>query len=310
MSDETSTSNSGTTQQAPTAPVNGTVTTAQTPAPLGTNSVDSVDEQTADLSNAQAAAQPAPIVPDRHAAKFAALAKQEARARASQNELKESKAQVAEFNKFLAEVKTNPSAALAKMGLSYQDLTNFYLTQDEPQAAADPIELLRADIQAMKDAKEQETKSIEDARVEAEIQQISASVERYHDEMVTMIKNDADKYEIINITGQVGYDLVWDVVKEYWDTNKTILDPSIAAEMVEEYLLSEAQIYSSAKKLRPKSEDVPVKAKVGVTYGATKDVQRGTTLTNKTQTAVGERVISRNVNTTDDRISRAIAAMK
>jgi hypothetical protein len=223
--------------------------------------------------------------------------------------MKQQESKFNEFQELLSKSKENPLALLEKAGISYQDLTQYILSMDEP-TKVDPLDEIKQELSSLKKEKEEEKLALQRQVEEKEISQVQTLVSKYQSEMVNMLQSDTDKYELINTYGDAGYSLVWDVVEEYWNQNKEILDPQVAAEQVEDFLLAESSKLISAKKLFKGQKSVPEEVS-NDTSKVTRDIKNSTkTLTNKaaTRSSIGERVIR--TTDLDEKIKRAASLLK
>lgn len=198
-----------------------------------------------------------------YASRFAALSRREKQLIEKERKLKEIESKYKEkdsnfmsWEEKKALFKKNPDAIFEEMGMSFDELVNFKLglaTQEE-QKSNDPNEIykkLKADLQADLEAREKaKAEAEEKARAEREEQENSQIIESFKSEMVETIKKNADKYELINY--QQNFDLVFDVIQQYFDEHDEVLPIERAADHVEQYLESLVEGATKLKKFQSK----------------------------------------------------------
>ncbi len=201
---------------------------------------------------------------DEFSSKFAALSRKEKAIREREREIEQKIAQfeerMASFEKPAVEepakepeipleyrLKKNPLQTLEELGLSYEDLTKMVL--NDGQLPADmQMKLMREELENDYRSKfeELETKLTEKEKAEEEAK---------YNETITQFKSDinefvdgSENYELIQQSE--AYDLVYDVIEQYYEENQRILDTKEAADQVEEYLEEEyGKILEKSKKL-------------------------------------------------------------
>lgn len=154
--------------------------------------------------------------------------------------------------KTLAEkFKENPLAALQEIGLTYDQLSEIVLNDGNPTM----------DMKLERRAKELESKTL------SEIEQLKKQIaekeekeaqERYNqtiNNFKMQIRNEVsgneDKYELIK--AHEAYDLVMEVMQEFYNTNETLMDLNQALEAVEAHLEDEARQILKLKKFQTSS---------------------------------------------------------
>jgi len=165
-----------------------------------------------------------------------------------------------------AKFKTNPDSIFEEVGMSFDELVNYKLglATKEEEKANDPDAMykkLKADLQAELEAKEKaKVEAEEKARQEREQQENTQIIESFKSELVETIKKNADKYELINY--QQNFDLVFDVIQQYFDEHEEVLPIDQAADHVESYLESLVEGATKLKKFQskfaPKAEPTQV----------------------------------------------------
>lgn len=188
----------------------------------------------------------APKQDERFASKFAALAKQEKRIAEEKRALKEREARIAQYEKAKELAKSNPEEWLKIGDVSYEDITNYYLT-GKPKEEDPGLKALK-EVEALKQAQEKAEKLKQES-------ELKAKVDAHIEEQVSFIKANATDYELINNFDV--YSLVFDVQNEYYQTHKKVLSNKEAADKVEKYLESEVKKLGSVKKLKNLFEVAP-----------------------------------------------------
>jgi adenosine deaminase len=173
--------------------------------------------------------------------KFNALAKKERELFELEQSLKAKQNSFSSLDEFKKLAKRDPQKYLEESGLTYDELTEFYLSGG---TAKDPkvyeVEEKVAEIERKLKEKEEMI-----ARKEQE-----AAIQSFKLDQKKHIVQSADKYELINATGS--FDLVYDVSKQYYEKHNKVLTNDEAAQMVEEYLEKEVEKVLKANKIRNK----------------------------------------------------------
>jgi hypothetical protein len=209
--------------------------------------------------------------------KFAALAKKE---KAIVKRQEEFKLREAEFAKREADIiaretkskesdalwETDIFKALESRGYTYQKLTDMILSgKNAPEPVVeDPVAVATKTIEAFKKemadkeaaAKLAQDKAAEDKKA-ADERDVEEAYEAYRTEVKDYVSSNAESYELISLYGQE--ELVIDTVQGYYDTHKRVLSVKEASDMVENYLLEEAQKALKTKKLAPKATEAAPK---------------------------------------------------
>ena len=193
----------------------------------------------------------APIAPvveeDSFAKRFAALARKEKKMRQETEETKLIKDKYVDYETAKKLAKTNPEEFLKKYDLTYEDLTQFYIN-GRPKVDPKVLEIEEELQKVKKERDEERTKLQEETR--------QAAISKFKTEQTSVVKSGGARFELINTTG--AYDLVYDVTREYFETNKDengvgkILSHEEAADMVEKYLEQEVEKFLKADKIKNK----------------------------------------------------------
>jgi hypothetical protein len=201
-----------------------------------------------------------------YSSKFAALSRREKQILERERKFKEqeqmhkeqlSKVQSWESKK--SEFKKNPDLLFQELGISFDDIVNLKLGIEPVAKESDPNEKytklekeMREELQKLKEERELEKKAKEQ-QAEAENAQI---LETFKNEIISKVSSQPDKYELINY--QKDFDLVYDLIEEYYNLHGEVMEVDAAAEHVEKYLEDLVQGVTKLKKfstkLAPKSE--------------------------------------------------------
>jgi len=195
---------------------------------------------------------PAPVVEeDSFAKRFAALARKEKKMRQETEETKLIKDKYVDYDTAKKLAKTNPEEFLKKYDLSYEELTEYFIS-GRPKVDPKVLEIQEELAKVKKERDEEKTRLQEETR--------QAAISKFKTEQMSVVKAAGAKFELINTTG--AYDLIYDVTKEYFEANKDengngkILSHEEAADMVEKYLEQEVEKFLKADKIKNKFTQV------------------------------------------------------
>lgn len=238
------------------------------------------EEAAAEATEAPAAEAAKPPAVDKHAARFAALARKERAIREAEAKAKAERdaveARAKEFESkraelaWLDEVKTRPTVLLEKFGPDlYKSLTEAILRDGEP----DPKALAkRAEEKALTEV-EKVNKRIEELQRQIAEREAAAEQER-NSRIISQIQADvtqhlaahADDYELTIALGQ--QEEVFKLIHGWAEDRGELLPVKKAAEMVEDFYTEQAKRAASTKKLRtilaPAEQAAAPKAKSNV----------------------------------------------
>lgn len=180
---------------------------------------------------------------DSFSSKFAALSRRERELVKKERLIKEREKQIeasgGDSEKLRKLVKEDPFKVLEILGTNYDELTQYALAGTSEEARA--LRQVKKELDELKKQKEEEHKTLQEREAQAKVDKFKAE-QREH-----ILKAGA-KYELINATER--YDLVYDVVDEYFRENQEILDNDTAAKMVEDYLEKEVEKVLKAEKIK------------------------------------------------------------
>lgn len=176
--------------------------------------------------------------------RFAMLAKEEKRLQEERKRLAEERKNpdfqdYLEFKKLKAQAKADPLTALEKLGLSYDEITEYVISGKHTK---DPsVRALEEKLEKLeKEAREKE----ENAKKALE----EAQLNNFKESIKAKCLEKADDYELVNIWG--AHNLVYSVIQEHYDKTEEVLPIEEAAKKVEAYLEKESEKYQGSKKLR------------------------------------------------------------
>lgn len=251
--------------------------------------------------------------------RFAFLAKKEAAIVRQRNELKAQmqalESQRSELDKLRQEIesvkgrrssyKTNPLAALEDAGLSYKELTDFILNNQQisPEQKLKALEEKFEDkISRLEAQREEERKLAEQREAERQAQREQAVIEEFKTEIGSYVAKNKDQFELTHLYDSS--DLVYDTVEAYYEQSGKVLSIPEACELVEKYLEKQVEKSLQTKKLSsrltPKESAEPAEPRANVP--APKRTLNNQNYTSSTPSLVAPKVES-------DRMARALAAL-
>jgi hypothetical protein len=199
--------------------------------------------QTANPSD-QAPASTAPLADtgkpeDRFAPKFAALTKREREILKKEQSISEREKQFKEYETKRARAKEDPAAALEALGLTYEEITEHYISGKNPEKVR--LRQIERELREAKEAREREQQ-------ESQQKQVQKQIDDFKSNLTAEVKQAGEQFELVNHFG--AYDLVYNVMDEWYREKGEILPVAKAAEMVEKHCELEIQKYKNLKKMR------------------------------------------------------------
>lgn len=242
------------------------------------------------------AAEPAPAVEEpkedpRVAKQFAALARKEKQAREAQKaaerqakdierRMKEIEAKEAQFTERSSKKPASAMEALKAAGYSFSDVYLEQTGQKKDEGPVDPVKeeigSLRSELSETKKQLDEALKNITDFQngIRQKEAQNQEQAVRYSIEQTA--KQNADKYEYIQLNGSEAYDNVYNVMIEHLRQHDEVLTYEAACDLVEAYYEETANKFKSAKKFSPpaatSAPKPPVSTKPASTIPAAKTV--------------------------------------
>lgn len=204
-----------------------------------------------------------PAQKDEFSSKFAALSRREKELRNRERQIEQ---KIAEFEARMEQLsapkeepkqpevpldykfKRDPLKTLEELGYSYEDLTNMVLN-DGKMSVEMQMKLMREEIEKDYRSKYEqiEQKLLEKEKAEEEAKYTS-TIENFKREIADYVTSN-EAYELIQAND--AFDLVYDVIEQYYQENGRILETSEAADQVEQYLEEEAQrLFEKSSKLK------------------------------------------------------------
>jgi hypothetical protein len=197
-----------------------------------------------------------------YSSKFAALSRREKQLVERERKLKEIESKYKDkdsnyqsWEERKTKFKENPDSMFDEIGMSFDELINRKLgiTEETPkELTQDEIyKKMQSDIMSEIEGREQKKREeTEKLQLEAQEAENAQTISTFKSEIESSVKSQSDKYELINYQGN--YDLVFDVVQQYYAEHDEILDIDTAAEHVEQYLESLVEGATKLKKFQSK----------------------------------------------------------
>lgn len=243
---------------------------------VGTSASITPTESAVDTSNQESAALATPPVQDKFAMKFAALTRKEREVREMEKKYstreKELNAKYAEYEaktkagqdqnvSWIEKLKSKPLDVLQEAGLTYDQLTEMVLNEGNPTVEM-KLERMRAEMDSKYKSELDVVKQALKDKEEKEAQEHYERTEQGYKSQLKQVIDSDEKYELTRANN--AYDLVFDVVKAYFDETQKVLTPQEAADVVEAELEEEATKILKLKKMQGKfAPQSPAAAKPG-----------------------------------------------
>jgi len=208
-----------------------------------------------------------PVQDDKFASKFAALARKEKELRDTQGRFMSEKQKLdadrAEMEKWKAERQSEKEALLAQakenplrwlqenLGYDFETLTKMQLNEQNPTPEM-LIKRTRDELESgYKKELEQLRQSMKEKEEAEERSKYEQTVSGFKKQINSFIDEQAETYELIKMND--AQNLVFDVIKEFYESTQRILSIEEAAKHVEEHLEAEARKVLEAKKFKQTS---------------------------------------------------------
>jgi hypothetical protein len=148
-----------------------------------------------------------------------------------------------------AELAKDPLGVLAKLGLSYDQLTQQAMNAPSPEQIAQQqlIDELRAEIRAVRQGQDDTKKAIEESQTQAYKQ----AVNQIKNEVKSLVASDPE-FETVKETGSV--DDVVELIQKTFEEDGVLLSVDEAARQVEEYLVEEAMKLQKISKIQKRMQ--------------------------------------------------------
>lgn len=191
---------------------------------------------------AEAAVPAEPKSEPRLGPKFAELAKRERAQFQREESIKAQAASLAPLQEALANAKTNPLKLLEAAGLTYEEISEFILSDGESVLEDTSVEKKLSDLQAKIEAKE-----AAESKAKADTQQatVDTQIAAFKQSISTEVASNP-AYELIHSLGQE--EMVYEVVLSHFNETGNVLPLPEALEAIESYLTEQSQKILKAKK--------------------------------------------------------------
>jgi hypothetical protein len=180
--------------------------------------------------------------------RYAQLARREREILQREHSLKGRESQFKEYEQAKANAKKNPKAYIEAVGLTYDDLTSYFLNDEKPTETME-MKQLREELAQVREDIAKEKKDSESAKEKA-------IIEGFKRDMVHTINQDPDKFELIR--SQNEYETVYTIIEQHWRRTGELMPVAFAAEQVEKFLEGEAKKLLGIKKLQARPEPSPL----------------------------------------------------
>lgn len=235
--------------------------------------------------------------------RFAALSRKEKAIVKQQQQLIQQKAQIDQQAARIAEfesLKGDPIKALAALGITYDQLTNYILngqkaTPDmEVKAVRSEVEMLRAERAAeKKEAIEREEKARQ-----AELEETG---KEFVNDINTFVEENKSIYELVSM--HAGQPIIKATIEQHFKNTGKVLGIDEAAKLVEEYLEEQIKKSLESSKFKAKQEPKDGQGQPSKEMG----LKQTTSTLNNGMTSSAPTLLS--AKTEADRIQRAMAAL-
>jgi hypothetical protein len=168
-----------------------------------------------------------------------------------------------------ADLLKDPFGTLAKLGLSYQQLTEQAVNapSQEQIALQQVIDELRGELRAVKQGQDETRKTLE----ESQTRSYNQALNQISNEVKALVASDPE-FEMVHATGSQ-QDVV-DLIKETFDKDGVLLSVEEAAKQVEEFLLEEALKLQKVSKLQKRLQTSSTAPKEGDSKQPTVDANK------------------------------------
>jgi hypothetical protein len=177
------------------------------------------------------------------ARKLSLLTRKEREILKMKREFSEKQKQYEEFENLVKMAKEKPLEYLSKGNLSYDDITNYILTQPDPKPE-DKYAALEAQINQIKKGFETEKEQAE----RAEAQRVEQA---FKDKIVSTVNSNPDEFEFVKLHGKMALDLTYQTIEDVYKKTGQLIPINDALKDVEQYLENETKtMLQSSKKAK------------------------------------------------------------
>ena len=200
--------------------------------------------------------------------------------------------------------KTDPVAALKKLGFSETEIFNFLAAQEKPEPTAEEKAVAAAEAAAQAKIKEFEEAQAKKQKEDQELQD-KKTLDSFKSSISEVIKSDPEKFEYCHHKGAIAEALIYQLVLQSVadSKGKEALSALEATELAEQYYEEEDKSMATLKKRTPVSTETPapkeptrtrtVSDPVGGTSAAKAALTRTRTLTNNATATVASTTTKR-----------------
>lgn len=187
---------------------------------------------------------------DEFGSKFALLARQQKAILEEKRQVSEMHSQYKQYEEAKANAKKDPEKILKALGLTYDEITDFYLRGGTPKE--DPVKSLEERVESW-ERKQLEKEEAEQKRQQEEAEKRHKEVEENFKTSISKhIEANTDNFEFLSNTAE-NRDLVFAVIEENYINTQKILDVDEACKLVEDHLESEIETrYAKTNKFKNK----------------------------------------------------------
>jgi len=218
--------------------------------------------------------------PEKLAPKLAKLKEREAQLLAKEQEverrLAEAEARASEAQKkeeSLELLKKNPTKALNALGLTFNDLAEALLNEEESgDSTPSEIDAVKSELEQIKKNLADREEQARLAQEQAEAAQLDSAVQGIKQTINQHLQAHAEDFDLILATGK--QDAVYDMMKWSWDKTGEVMHFTEACKIVEDYLTEQMKPLAASRKLQTLIAPTP-KAPQKTSFGKTLSNQIG-----------------------------------
>lgn len=180
----------------------------------------------------------------RMARRFSDLAKRNRELVQKEQELKAREESLSPLRSAIGEAKKNPLKVLEAAGLTYEEITEFILSDGESVSESPTVE---SKLQALEEKLSAKERAEEEARQQEANSKVQAQISAFKENIREAASS--PEFELVHTMEQ--HDLVYDVILQHHATHGEVLPINEALKLTEAYLEAQAQKLLQANKFRP-----------------------------------------------------------
>ena len=203
---------------------------------------------------------PKPELKEQLSPRFAQLAHREKKIQVKDREVKareqqlvEREGRISQFEE--AKSKGDIPKALELLGLSYDQITNFFLNGEKPTPEMTARQAARAEIEAERKRQEEERKKSTEETSKKAREEYEQTLQEYREKVNTYISDNAATYELIEL--HEANEVVLATIEQHYQDTKEILTEQAACDLVEKYLEDRVEKATQTKKFQAKAQPQP-----------------------------------------------------